>query len=106
MRAAIYREFGKSISELKKALPEYFIAKKKIELGSTKPDDIINSLTEKYKSEKINTEDGLRIDFADHWVHFRKSNTEPIVRIITEAKSKAKAEELSNKYFDQIKTLL
>ena len=99
-------EFGKSISELKKALPEYFIAKKKIELGSTKPDDIINSLTEKYKSEKINTEDGLRIDFADHWVHFRKSNTEPIVRIITEAKSKAKAEELSNKYFDQIKTLL
>lgn len=99
-------EFGKSISELKKALPEYHIAKKKIELGNAKPDEIINSLTEKYKSEKINTEDGLRIDFADHWVHFRKSNTEPIVRIITEAKSKVNAEELSQKYFEQIKTMI
>ena len=98
-------EFGKSISELKKALPEYFIAKKKIELGNIKPDDIINSLIEKYKSEKINTEDGLRIDFADYWVHFRKSNTEPIIRIITEAKSKVKAEELSNKYLELINTL-
>ena len=99
-------EFGKPISELKKSLPDYFIAKKKIELGNIKPDDIINSLVRKYKSEKVNTEDGLRIDFADHWVHFRKSNTEPIVRIITEAKTKAKAEDLSKKYFEQIKTLL
>ena len=98
-------EFGKSISELKKVLPNYFIAKKKIELGNIKPDDIINSLIGKYKSEKINTEDGLRIDFADHWVHFRKSNTEPIIRIITEAKTKAKAEELSKKYFDMINAL-
>ena len=99
-------ELGKPISELKKALPEYFIAKEKIELENIKPKDIINSLTKKYKSEKINTEDGLRIDFDDHWVHFRKSNTEPIVRIITEAKTKAKAEELSKKYFEKIKTIL
>src|SRR3989304_4329156 len=98
-------EFGKPISELKKSLPDYFIAKKKIELGNIKPDDIINSLVRKYKSEKVNTEDGLRIDFADHWVHFRKSNTEPIVRIITEAKTKAKAEELSKKHFDEIARL-
>jgi phosphomannomutase len=96
-------EFGKPISELKKALPEYFISKEKIELGNIKPDDIINSLTKKYKSEKINIGDGLRIDFDDHWVHFRKSNTEPIVRIITEAKTKAKAEELSQKYFEKLK---
>jgi phosphomannomutase len=99
-------EFGKPISELKKALPEYFIAKRKIELGNIKPDDIINSLTSSYKSEKINTDDGLRIDFDDYWVHFRKSNTEPIVRIITEAKTKAKAEELSKKYLEKIKTIL
>jgi len=99
-------EFGKSISELKKALPEYFIAKKKIELGNIKPDEIIFSLTEKYKSGKINTEDGLRVDFTDHWVHFRKSNTEPIVRIITEAKTKAKAEEFSKRYFEEINALL
>lgn len=99
-------EFDKPISELKKALPEYFISKMKIELGNIKPDKIISSLTEKYKSEKTNTEDGLRIDFDDHWVHFRKSNTEPIVRIITEAKTKAKAEELSKTYFEVIKALL
>jgi len=98
-------EFGKPVSELKKSLPEYFIAKKKIELGKTKPDDIIDSLIKKYKSEKINTDDGLRIDFNDHWVHFRKSNTEPIIRIITEAKTEAKAGEFSVKYLREIEKL-
>jgi len=98
-------EFGKPVSELKKSLPEYFIAKKKIELGKTKPDDIIDSLIKKYESEKINTDDGLRIDFNDHWVHFRKSNTEPIIRIITEAKTEAKAGEFSVKYLREIEKL-
>ncbi len=98
-------EFGKSISELKKSLPEYFIDKKKVELENIKPDVIIDSLINKYKSEKINTDDGLRIDFADHWVHFRKSNTEPIIRIITEAKTKVKAEELAANYLSYIKHL-
>lgn len=97
-------EFKGSLSELKKALPEYFIAKRKIELGSLNPDDIIKSLTEKYSSEKINTEDGLRIDFPDHWVHFRKSNTEPIIRCITEAKSQMEAEKYIDKYFGEIKS--
>ena len=98
-------DFGGSISELKSALPSYFIAKKKIELGNVKPDAVIENLVTKYKNEKVNTDDGLRIDFPDHWVHFRKSNTEPIIRIITEAKEKAKAEELSQKYFDEIREL-
>jgi len=98
-------EFGKPLSELKKSLPEYHIAKKKIELGNINPDNIISSLLTKYKSEKISTEDGLRIDFDDHWVHFRKSNTEPIIRVITEAKTKAKAEEFSLKYYEEIKNL-
>ncbi len=98
-------EFGKPISELKKSLPQYYIAKKKIELGNIKPDDVINTLTKKFSSGNINTEDGLRIDFNDHWVHFRKSNTEPIIRIITEAKSKAKAKEFSEKYFNEIEKL-
>jgi phosphomannomutase len=96
-------EFGKPVSELKKSLPEYYIAKKKIELGNIKPDEAIDSLVNKYKSDRITTEDVLRIDFDDHWVHFRKSNTEPIIRIITEAATKTKAEELSKKYFDEIK---
>ncbi len=99
-------EFGGTISELKEELPAYFIAKKKIVLGNVKPDEIINELIKKYGGEKINTDDGLRIDFKDHWVHFRKSNTEPIIRIITEAKDEESAEKLSDGYFNEIKNLI
>ncbi|OGU71970.1 MAG: phosphoglucosamine mutase [Ignavibacteria bacterium RBG_16_34_14] len=98
-------EFGKPLSELKKSLPNYFISKKKIELGNIKPDDVIINLIKEFSSGNINTDDGLRIDFADHWVHFRKSNTEPIIRVITEAKTEAKAEELSAKYLTEIERL-
>lgn len=94
------------LSELKEKLPKYFIAKRKIDLVNVSPDKVIDKLVRKYSSRKINTEDGLRIDFPDHWVHFRKSNTEPIIRIITEAEDKAKAEELSNNYFNEIKSLV
>jgi phosphomannomutase len=99
-------EFGKPISEMKEALPKYFIAKRKIELMNADPDKIVSTLTEKYKGENINTEDGLRIDFEDHWVHFRKSNTEPIIRCVTEAKTQEDAEKYTDKYFDEIKNLL
>jgi len=99
-------EFGGTLAEMKKVLPQYFIAKKKIELGNANPDDVINVLAERYRKVNINSEDGLRIDFSDHWVHFRKSNTEPIIRIITEAKNKNMAEELSNKYFNEISDLV
>lgn len=92
-------EFGGSLTELKAALPDYYIAKKKIELGSVNPDAVINKLREQYSEGIINTDDGLRIDFEDHWVHFRKSNTEPIIRCITEARSLEKAEECMSNYF-------
>jgi phosphomannomutase len=98
-------DYGKSISQLKEELPHYFISKKKIELRIN-PESIINKLTDKFSGQDFNTEDGLRVDFNDHWVHFRKSNTEPIIRIITEAKSKAEANSLSEKYFDEIKKLM
>ncbi len=98
-------EFGSTLSEFKKYLPEYFIAKKKIELGKNNPDMIIKMLTKKYKDERINSDDGLRIDFKHHWVHFRKSNTEPIIRIITEAKDASEAFTLSEKYFQEIQSL-
>ncbi len=98
-------EFGGTISDLKKSLPSYFIAKKKIDLGNSQPDEIIRHLLEKYRDEKINNEDGLKIDFDDHWVHFRKSNTEPIIRIITEAKTQVSAEKYSQRYFDEIKKM-
>lgn len=95
-------EFGGKLSELKKTIPEYFILKKKIEVGNTNPDQIIRTLAERYSQFNPNTEDGLKIDFEDHWVHFRKSNTEPIIRIITEAKTEENAAALSQKYYNEI----
>ena len=98
-------ESGLTMNELRKSLPSYFITKKKIMTGENNPDAIISLLAEKYKAEKINIDDGLRIDFPDHWVHFRKSNTEPIIRIITEAKDKDASQSLSDKYVEVIKKL-
>jgi phosphomannomutase len=97
-------EFGESISKLKESLPEYFISKRKIEI-QTDPDKLLNNIIKEFKNAKINTEDGVRVDFEDHWVHFRKSNTEPIIRIITEAKAKAESESFSEKYLEVIKSL-
>lgn len=95
-----------TISVLKENLPQYFITKKKIELGDTSPDEIINLLIQKYLDQNLNTDDGLRIDFPDHWVHLRKSNTEPIIRIIVEAQNQISAENFANKYFKEIKDLM
>ncbi|OGU50434.1 MAG: phosphoglucosamine mutase [Ignavibacteria bacterium GWC2_35_8] len=99
-------ETNQSLLELKKDLPQYFISKKKIDSGKSNPDEIIEKIKEKYSDQKINTDDGLRIDFEDHWVHFRKSNTEPIIRIITESKNQQHSEELSQKYFNEINELV
>ena len=62
-------------------------------------------MTEKYKSEKITTIDGVKIDFAENWVHLRKSNTEPIIRIYTEAASQQKADDLALKIINEIKDI-
>jgi phosphomannomutase len=97
-------DYGKSISNMKDELPQYYISKKKIDVA-VNPDEIINKLINHFPGQKINNEDGLRVDFDDHWVHFRKSNTEPIVRIITEAKTKVEAEGFSEKYLSKIKGL-
>lgn len=98
-------EFKGKMSELKDSLPCYFIVKKKINLGENNPDTIINKLVSKYGEEKSNTVDGLRLDFTNHWVHFRKSNTEPIIRIIVEAEGEKDAELLAQKYVNDIKEL-
>jgi len=99
-------ETNQSLLELRKNLPQYFIAKKKNDLRKNNPGEIVAKLKAKYSKEKINTDDGLRIDFEDHWVHFRKSNTEPIIRIITESKSLEQSERLSQKYFSEIERLI
>ncbi len=99
-------EFGGTLSELKNSLPSYFIEKRKIDLPETDTDKIMESLIEEFKNEIVNTDDGLRIDFEDHWVHFRRSNTEPIIRIITEGKSKEATVKLIDKYLSKIKSLI
>lgn len=99
-------EKGISLSQLKEQLPNYFITKKKIDLNDTSPDEVLNQLLYRYKDYKTNTDDGLRIDFDDHWVHLRKSNTEPIIRIIVEANNKNLADSLSEKYTKEIQELV
>jgi phosphomannomutase len=98
-------EFKGKMSELKAELPQYFIVKKKIDLGDINPDKVIEKLIKQYGAEKVNMDDGLRIDFFNHWVHFRKSNTEPIIRIIVEGESQKEAEMLAEKYTNDIKDL-
>ena len=78
--------------ELRKTYPNYFISKNKIELTpEIDVNSILEFLKEKYKNEQITTIDGLKIDFEDGWIHLRKSNTEPIIRIYAESESKIKA---------------
>ncbi|MCX6120336.1 MAG: phosphoglucosamine mutase [Ignavibacteriales bacterium] len=96
-------EFGGTMSELKATLPQYLITKGKIELGSLNADAIMKRLQEKFSSTGVmNTDDGLKIDFPDAWVHLRKSNTEPIIRIIAEAHTKAEADEFVKKFTEEI----
>jgi phosphomannomutase len=96
-------EFGGTMSELKAALPQYLITKGKIELGTLHADAILKRLQEKFSSAgSINTDDGLKIDFPEAWVHLRKSNTEPIIRIIAEAHTKTEADDLVKKFTAEI----
>ena len=88
-------EFGGTMSELKATMPQYLITKGKIELGNLNAKGILEHIREKYSSSGIiNSDDGLKIDFPESWVHLRKSNTEPIIRIIAEACTKTEADEL------------
>lgn len=87
-------EFDGTISDLKSELPEYFINKDKIDIKGIEPDKVLKEIHSKYLTEKTDTQDGLKIDFSDYWVHLRKSNTEPIIRIIAEAKSQIIAKNL------------
>ncbi len=93
-----------SVSELRKTYTSYFMSKKKIALTpQIDVDAILKAMEEKYSSEKLTTIDGVKIDFAENWVHLRKSNTEPIIRIYTEAKSQTEADILADKIIGEIK---
>lgn len=84
---------GMKMSELRKTYPNYFMAKNRIDLQpSTDVDAILEKVKELYKNEQVNDIDGVKIDFADRWVHLRKSNTEPIIRVYSEAHTLEEAE--------------
>jgi phosphomannomutase len=92
-----------SSSQLRSKYPSYFMSKDKIMLDKTvNVDKIINEISKKYSDQEINNEDGLKIDFENSWVQLRKSNTEPIIRVYSEAKSQEEANMLSSKFIDEI----
>jgi phosphomannomutase len=94
------------VSELRASYPQYYMSKNKIELTpQIDVDAILEAMTEKYKMEEITTIDGVKIDFANNWVHLRKSNTEPIIRIYTEASTQEKADDLAFRIIDEIKAV-
>jgi len=94
------------VSALRATYPNYFMSKKKIELvPGLDVDGILNSIASTYKNEDLTTIDGVKIDFEDSWVHLRKSNTEPIIRIYTEAPSQKEAEDLADRFIAEINDL-
>lgn len=97
---------GKKVTELRAAYPEYFIAKNRIDLTpDTDVDAILVKVKEMYKNEEINDIDGVKIDFPDKWVHLRKSNTEPIIRVYSEASTMEAADELGKQIMDIVYSL-
>jgi len=99
-------KFTGTMSELRASYPNYFISKNKIELTpDIDVDTILVQMAKKYKNENVNTIDGVKIDFAEEWVHLRKSNTEPIIRIYSESASEEKANALAEKIMEEIQAL-
>ena len=95
-----------TVAELRASYPQYYMSKNKIELTpQIDVDAILLAMTEKYKNENISTIDGVKIDFASEWVHLRKSNTEPIIRIYTEAPLQEEADALALRIIDEIKLI-
>ena len=96
-------EKGITVSALRRSYPAYFMIKNKIQLTSgLNPDKVLLAMQEKYAHEQITTIDGLKIDFPFSWVHLRKSNTEPIIRIYTEAKTQAEADALATRFMEEM----
>ena len=97
----------KDVATLRDTYPAYFMSKNKIELTpEIDVDAILDQMQQQYASERISTVDGVKIDFADSWVHLRKSNTEPIIRIYTEAPSQQAADELAQNILSEIQNMV
>ena len=99
-------ERGLKMTELRATYPAYFASKNKIQLTpAIDVDKVLLEMKERYATERVNDIDGVKIDFAENWVHLRKSNTEPIIRVYTEAKSMAEADALAQKIMGEIKEI-
>lgn len=97
---------GKTPSALKATLPAYFMAKQKMELTpDINTDAILEKMKERFRDQQVTHIDGVKIDFPDKWVHLRKSNTEPIIRVYSEAHSQEEAEEIGKQIIDMIRDL-
>ncbi len=94
------------MTELRATYPAYFASKNKISLTpAIDVDKVLREVKAKYAHENVNDTDGVKIDFAENWVHLRKSNTEPIIRIYTEARTMAEADALAQRFISEIKTI-
>lgn len=97
---------GKTMTELRAQYPSYFISKNRIELTpDIDVDDVLSKIKAQYATEKVTDIDGVKIDFATEWVHLRKSNTEPIIRIYSESSDEASAQRLAEKIISEIKRI-
>ena len=97
---------NKTMTELRAELPAYFASKNKIELTpAIDVDKVLVEMKERYSSENVTDIDGVKIDFKENWVHLRKSNTEPIIRIYTEAKSQAEADALAERFIAELRAI-
>lgn len=100
-------KYGKICSMLRESYPDYFISKNKIELTpDINIDELMKKVQEKYKKQPINTVDGVKIEFDKEWVHLRRSNTEPIIRIYAESRSEATANHLAEKLISDMKQII
>tara|TARA_B100001778_G_scaffold69691_1_gene55216 strand:- start:569 stop:1672 length:1104 start_codon:yes stop_codon:yes gene_type:complete len=99
-------ERKKSVSDIRASYPSYFMSKNKIILKKeVDVAQIFKTIKRKYRNNNMSTVDGLKIDFSEEWIHLRKSNTEPIIRVITEAKTQVSADDLAKKFINEIKQL-
>ena len=97
---------GLTMTQLRKTYPAYYASKNKIQLTpAIDVDKVLLEMKSRYAHENVNDTDGVKIDFPTCWVHLRKSNTEPIIRVYTEAQSMAEAEALAQRFMDEIRSL-
>ena len=101
-----FASLNMTMSELRKTYPAYFASKNKIELTpEIDVDKILATIKSRYSNERVNDIDGVKIDFAENWVHLRKSNTEPIIRVYTEAHTMAEADTLAKRFISEIEQI-